>query len=411
MGYTKEAIKGISWIGALRFSTRIVAILRTIVLARILTSVQFGVYGIALLVTALLDTLTETGVNVVLIQEKEHLDKYVSSAWIISILRGMLIAIFIFLSSSLVAKFFHIKEVMPLLILMSLVPLLRGFINPSVIQFQKELAFAREFWYRFSIFSFDSLVTVVLAMLTQQASSLVFGMIAGVALEVVLSFLVVKPIPSFAFEKEYLTKLFHRGKWVTLSGIFNYLYHNIDTIVVGRILGASSLGLYEMAYRISMLPITEVADVVQRVTFPVYSKISGDLWRLRRAFVKTILAVAFITIPFGIVLFLFPSEIIKTVLGERWLEITPVLKILAIFGVVRAISGSSSALFLAVQKQKFVTVVTLVSFLALAIPIIPLTNSLGIMGAGLAVLVGSFLALPIFAYFISKIFKDIDEKR
>ncbi len=403
MGYTKDAMKGISWTGALRFATRIISFLRTVFLARVLSPSQFGIYGIALLITALLEAFTETGVNVILVQEKDKIEKYISSAWIVSIIRGIFISLVIIFTAPFIADFFNSPDSINLLLLISLVPFLRGFINPASVKFQKELQFHKEFWYRFTIFSFDSFVAITLAFLTHHASSLVFGLIAGVVLEIILSFIFISPRPNFSWERNYFSRIFHRGKWVTLSGMFSYLFHNFDNIVVGRILGVGSLGLYQMAYNISMLPITDVADVISKVTFPVYTIISEDRLRLRKAFLKTLLFVSIVTIPFGIILALFPYEIVKVILGQKWLGIVDVLRILVIFGVIRAISGLSSALFLSVGKQKYVTVVTLVSIISLAVTIVPLVMTYGIYGAGLSALIGSLIALPFMAYFTFKI--------
>ena len=77
-----------------------------------------------------------------------------------------------------------------------------------------------------------------------------------------------------------------RGKWITLGGIFTYLYQNLDNMVVVRLLGATQLGYYDMAYRISSLPSTEVSDVIGKITLPVYIKISDDVRRLRKNFIK-----------------------------------------------------------------------------------------------------------------------------
>lgn len=405
MGYTGVTIRGISWVGALRFATRIVAFFRTAILARILSPSQFGAYGVASLVVALLEVVTETGVNVILIQEKESLKKYLNSAWIISIARGFIVGLFILLSAPFVANFFNSKDALPLLMLISIVPVIRGFINPSVIKFQKDLVFHKEFLYRFSIFFVDGATAVVLAFFTKSATSIIFGLIAGVVLEVILSFMVVRPFPFFKFEKEFLKKIVNRGKWVTASGIFNYLFHNLDDIVVGKIMGTTTLGLYEMAYSISTLPITEIADVFSRVTFPVFSRISTDLGRLKNAFLKTILLISLLSIPVGLLLYFFPTEIVTIILGEKWIAIVPALQILGIFGVVRAISGSTSTLFLSVGKQEYVTLVTLISLLTLAVLIIPLVIQFGIVGASLAVLVGSLVPIPIMLYFTLKVLR------
>lgn len=405
MGYSKKVVTGVSWIWALNISSRIISFFTTIFIARIFTPSQFGIYGIALLFMALLEVLTETGINVVIIQEKNKIENYINSAWIVSILRGIFIALSIFLLAPFVSVFFKSPEVFNVLLLLAVVPVLRGFVNPAEIKFQKELTFHKEFWYRLTIFFFGSVTALILAIVTRSVSSLVFGLIASAILEIILSFWFISPKPHFLIDKQYFFKILNRGKWVTLSGIFNYLFHNFDNIVVGRILGIGSLGLYEMAYKISMLPITGVADVISKVTFPVYTIISGDKLRLRKAFLKTLISVSLIIFPFGTILIAFPYEIVKIILGPKWLGIVDVLRILVVFGILRAISGLTSALFLSVGKQKYVTIVTLISILALAITIVPFVVKMGIYGAGISALMGSLAALPFMLYFSIKILR------
>lgn len=405
MGYSKKVITGVSWVWALSLSTRIISFFSIILLARILSPSQFGVYGIAMLIMALLEVLTETGINVVIIQEKNKIENYINSAWIVSIVRGIFIALSILVLAPFVSVFFNSADILNVLFLLAVVPLLRGFVNPAEIKFQKELTFHKEFWYRLTIFSFGSAIALILAIVTQSVSSLVFGLIASAILEIILSFWFISPKPHFSIDKQYFSKILNRGKWVTLSGIFNYLFHNFDNIVVGKILGAYSLGLYEMAYKISMLPITGIADVISKVTFPVYTIISNDKLRLRKAFLKTLISVSLIIFPFGIVLIAFPYEIVKITLGQKWLGIVDVLRILALFGIIRAISGLTSALFLSVGKQKYVMIATLVSILALAITIVPFVVKMGIYGAGISALIGSLAALPFMLYFSIKVLR------
>lgn len=151
MGYRKEVVKGISWIGFLRFATKVIGLIETIVLAHILNPSQFGAYGIALLTLGLLEVISETGVNIFLIQE-ETIDEYISSAWIVSIVRGIIITCVLFILSSFIANFFHSPESLFLLRLICLAPLIRGFINPAVIYFQKTTFYKR---FQLSVCYFD----------------------------------------------------------------------------------------------------------------------------------------------------------------------------------------------------------------------------------------------------------------
>lgn len=406
MGYSKQAFVGVSWMIGFRVFSRIIAFLRIYILARLLVPSQFGVFGIASLVLIFLEILTETGINVFLVQAKENIEEYIDTSWIVSIIRGILMSLVIVALSSSIVRFYNSPDAYSVLLVAALVPFVRGFINPSIAKYQKELFFNKEFFYRSSVFFIESLATIILIFITRSPIGLAWGLVAGALFEVFLSLFLVKPFPRFIFNKRLFMHVISRGKWVTISGIFSYLFQNGDNLVVGKRIGIAALGIYDMTYRISILPITEVADVIAKVTFPVYVKISHDIERLRKAFLKTIFTVSILCIPIGIIFFLFPKEIIILLLGNKWLAAVPVLQVLTIFGVVRAISGVSTTVFLSVNKQEYSAIVMFVSFLVLAITIIPFVNIFGLVGAGFSALAGSIAALPVIAYFVIKIFNE-----
>jgi len=406
VGYFKDTLKGLSWMGALRGAGRLMAVIRIAVLARLLAPQQFGLFAIASLAIALLEMLTETGINVFFIQEKDRVKTYLDTAWMISIVRGFVIFLVLLITAPFIAQFFKNQDAVALLRVISIVPLLRGFINPAEIKFQKKLQFSKEFRFRFFIFLFDGIVAIIAALVTRSVYSLVLGLISGVILEIAISFLFIKPVPKLSFESVKIKKIVGRGKWVTLAGIFNYLFHNGDDIVVGRLMDSYYLGVYQLAYKITSLPIYEAGEVFGKVTFPVYAKIAGDKKRLKKAFIKITLAISALVIPFGLILFLFPKQLVLLLLGDKWLDAVPVIRVLSVFGVIRAISGSSSALFLAINKQEYVTALTFVSIIGLALTIVPLVDKYGILGAGYSALIGTFLAIPVIGFYLLCIFKN-----
>lgn len=404
MGYLKHSIRGVTWVALLRGFTRGIAFFRIAILARLLSPSQIGLFGVASLVLAFVEVLTETGVNVVLVQHEKEINKYISTAWIVSIARGFVIAVAIWISAPFVAHFFFQgNAAIVLILLIGIVPLIRGFINPSVVIFQKELQFKTEFYYKSAVFIIDSASAVLFVFLLQSSVGIVLGLIVGAITELILSFIIARPLPTLKFNKAQTVDILHRGKWITFAGVFNYLYHNFDDIVIGRIMGVYYLGLYGMAYKISTLPISEVADVVARVIFPVYVKIAGDRARLWKAFVKTTLVVSALSIPLGLACMAFPREIISVVLGDKWISAWPALQVLGLFGIIRSISGITTSVFLAVNKQEYVAVVTFVSFVALAASIVPLVLNYGIVGGAIASVIGALASLPFMLFYTRKV--------
>jgi lipopolysaccharide exporter len=411
MGYTKTAIKGFSWLTLFRVITRAVSFVKAIILARFITPSQFGVFGIVMLVLSFIEVITETGVNVFLVQEKEGIDRYLSTAWIVSILRGTIIALGMIISSPFVAGFFNTPEAQILIVIASLIPFLRGFINPAVVKFQKELRFKNESIYRTILLLIEITSTIILLYFYPQTISLILGILVGVVAEVIISFTFIKPRPRLEFNKEYLNLVVHQGKWVTGTVILNYIYERGDNITVGRMINAHALGIYDMGYRFAMLPVTEIAEMLGRVIFPVYVNISEDYERFKKAFLRTLGATALLVVPIGCLFFFFPREIVHLVLGDKWIEVVPVLQVLSVLGVVKAIMNVAHYMLLSVKMQKQITYITLVGVFGMFSTIIPLVQHFGILGAAYAATSGYLLTVPFVVYFCMKALNSIKHKK
>lgn len=402
VNFKREVVKGISWMGGLRVITRGLSLLKFVILARFLSPEQFGIYGVAILLLGLTEIVTETGINVFLIQRKESINEYIDTAWVISIARGIAIGILIFLLAPLIAALFSIPEAVTIIRLTAMVPFIKGFINPAEIKFQKDLDFNKEFYFRSTLFLVDAGIAIGLGILMQSELALILAMIVSAKLEVLVSLFVIKPQPRLKYEMKKVREIIKEGKWITFAGTFEYLFQHLDDILVGRLLGAYSLGLYQQAYRISTLPISESEQIISRVTLPVYANISGDRKQLRSSFLKITSAIALFVIPFGLLLMIFSREIILLLFGEIWLPAVPALRVLAVFGIIKALSNSGYPLFLSLKKQRVVTYVTTAGILGLSIPLVPLINQFGIVGAAYATILGSFASIIATIYFLFK---------
>jgi O-antigen/teichoic acid export membrane protein len=404
MSYIKDTIKGISWMTALEGLTKAVAVGKIAILARILTPSQFGSYGIALLVLGLLEVLTETGINVFLIQEKDNAQEYLDSAWVVSIIRGILIAVLIVATSPFVLAFFRTPGVANLLYLVAGVALVRGFINPMEVFFQKKLEFMKVFIFQGGLYLIDAAVAISLGLLTHSESAMIISMLVAAFSEVILSFVIFKERPRLKLEKDKFMKVIHSGKWITGAGIFAYIFQNIDNVVVGRFLGPTSLGLYQQAYSVSTLPVSGVSDIFNKVMFPVFVKMSEEISELKKAFYKSLGAIFSLALIFGIVVLFFARPIILIFLGPKWLVVEPVLKVLAIFGVFKSILNSTYSLFLSLKMQKAVMLSELFGIAGMGIAIYPMVMKYGIVGAGYSTIIAVLCSFPVVIFNVKKIF-------
>ncbi len=409
MGYFKDTLKGVSWMTGLQVLIKAVAVGKIAVLARILSPDQFGSYGIALLILGLLEVLTETGINIFLIQEKDNAEQYLDSAWVVSIIRGSLISLLIVLTAPFIMNFFKTSNTLNLFLLIAGVAFVRGFINPMEVFFQKKLEFMKVFMFQGGLYLIDAIVAITVALLTHSESAMIIGMLSAAFVEVILSFILFKEKPQIKFEKEKFMKVVHSGKWITGAGIFSYIFQNIDNAVIGKVLGTTSLGFYQQAYSVSTLPVSGVADIFNKVMFPVFVKISGEINELKKVFYKVLVVIFSLALIFGLIVLFFSQPIILVFLGPKWLVIEPALKILAVFGILKSILNSSYSLFLSLKMQKTIMTAELCGIIGMGIVVYPLVMKYGIVGAAYSTLIAVICSFPVVIFSLRKIFHNVNE--
>lgn len=407
---SERTIKGGLWVFSLRIVNRLFQLARTIVLARLLSPNDFGLFGIALLALSALDTFSQTGFRQALIQKKEDIKPYLDTVWTVGIIRGFLIAAILFFAAPYVAIFFKSPPAEPILKIIGLAIILQSLTNIAVIYFEKELEFHKYFTYQFVGTILDVTVAISAAFLLRSVWALVFGILAGNFTRFIVSYWIHQYRPQLKFDMEKVKNLFSFGKWIFGLSIITFLFNHGDDVFLGKVLGVTILGFYQMAYRIGQVPATEFAKVTSRVTFPVYSKLQDNFSKLKEAFLKTLNITAIFMIPLAGGIFILADEFTKIFLGEKWIPIIPVLKILVLAGVFRALVTTGGALFQGKGIPNVDYRMNFVRLFIMVITIYPLTLFFGMSGTALAVALGNFGCIPIWlietAKIIQRPFKD-----
>ena len=400
---SKRVVRGGIWVFALRITNRGLGFIRTIILARLLAPSDFGLLGIAMLAIATLETFSQTGFQAALIQKKENVESYLDTAWTVSAIRGIVLFLILFFSAPVIAKFFNSPQATLIIKVIAVSTLLSGFRNIGILFFQKELEFNKHFIYEFSATIVDLTVAISLAFILRNVWALVWGGLAANFVRLFMSYIIQPYRPQIRFEKEKFQDLFGFGKWVIGSGILVFLITQGDDIFVGKMLGITALGLYQMAYLISNLPATEIALIISKVTFPAYSKLQEDLPKLREAYLKVLQLTAFISIPLAGGIFILATDFTQIFLGEKWMPMVPAMKVLAVCGMIRSLGATAGPVFHAVGKPNILTKLTLIKLLTLSILIYPLTQKYGLLGTSLSVLGASVISNPVADYNVIKL--------
>jgi lipopolysaccharide exporter len=390
---SRKVVKGGLWIFALRILNRGLGFIRTIILARLLAPEDFGLLGIAMLAISTLETFSQTGFQPALIQKKGNIKSYLDTAWTISAIRGIVLFAALFLLAPVIARFFNSPQASLVIRVIAVSTLLAGFKNIGIVFFQKELEFNKQFYFEFSATIVDIGVAVTLAFLLRDVWALVWGGLAAHLTRLFSSYILHPYRPRISFHREKFRGLFDFGKWVLSSNILIFLLIQGDDILVGKLLGVTALGLYQIAYLISNLPATEITHVISQVTFPTYSSIQHDLPRLREAYLRVLEFTAVISLPLSGAIFILAPEFTAVFLGQKWTPMVHAMQILCIFGVSRSIAATMGPILYGVGKPEIQTKLSAIHLTLMAIVIYPLTTKWGILGTSLAVVIPNIIIL------------------
>lgn len=397
MGYTKNAVSGFSWQTILTFSTAAITTGKLMILARLLTQNDFGLFAYVIIALGLTESLTQTGVNITLLQAKRPLSEYINTAWIISIFRGLIIASVMIILGFGMSTFFDEPVLWMLISTAAVIPVIKGFINPYIISYQKELAFFRESAFRFSITAIEAVATIILVWYWQSVAGMIVGMMVAAVAEVLLTFSIFKVRPIWLYSKDRAGDIFKNARGLSLGAALHYIHEHIDDMILGRVLGTAPLGVYHNAYALGHRPTYGFAQALTHSTLPVFVRIAADKIRLRRAFFRSSAGLAGLAGLGMVIAVFFPELVVRIVLGDGWLEVATVLPWLAVAGFIEAQTAMGYTVLVALKKYWLMNLHRAIGITLLVPSLLLGLEWYGIVGAGMAWAVIRFVMSPVLA--------------
>ncbi|MBU1044125.1 MAG: lipopolysaccharide biosynthesis protein [Candidatus Omnitrophica bacterium] len=401
----RKIVHGGMWIFLWRIIEKLLGLIRLIVVARLLSPNDFGLLGVAALVTAILNIFIESGFNQALIQKKETIQKFLNTAWTVQAIRGVFIFAIIWFIAPFAANFFNEPKSLNIIRFFSFTQVIDGFRNIGLVLFQKEMEFKKQFFCNIFPEIIALIATIWAAYILHNVWALVIGAIVCSVFIFIFSYAMHPYRPRLEFNLSKFKILISFGKWVIGYGILGFLIIQGDDILVGKVLGAAALGLYQMAYRISNLPATQITHVIIQVTFPAYAKMQDNIPRLREAYLRVLKIVGFISFPLAGLIFLFSSDFTEIFLGTKWMQMVPAMQVLCVFGLIRSLTSTTGPIFVGVGKPKIMTWLSSIQLIVMIIIIYPLTKRWGILGTAIATLIPNLITPVLASMQLLKIIK------
>ena len=391
--------RGLKWAFAGAFAVRFGTFLTGLILARILSPRDFGVYAVAFVALLVTASVNDIGIEATLVRWPHDLDEIAPTATTIVMAFSTALFVAFWYAAPAFARAFNTPDGVGVIRLMSVGLIISGVFTVNSAMTNRTLRVHVRSSGEIAATVVCLATTLTLAKAGFGAYSLAWGNIGG-NLVVGIVLLVWAPIryrPGFHLPTARV--LLRHGLPLAGAGLIFVAMLNTDSIVVGHFLGPVQLGFYSLAWNVSSWPVVIFSGAVSMVSLSGFAKLQHDRTQLSRAFATSVGAVVAITLPFCVLLATLSAPIIHVLYGEKWSHSATALTFLAVLAAMRVITIIATEVLVAVGRGR--TVLGLQSlWLAALIPTLILGAHLGgIAGVGVGhVIVAGVLVLPAFAW-------------
>lgn len=313
-----------------RWAMRLIGLVSTMILARLLAPDDFGLIAMVMLTYGLLETISYAGVDLALMRAGADSRGHYDTAWTVQILQGVFIAVCLVIAAPFVSAYFNEPRAQEVMYWVAVRPLIDSFQNIGVVAFRKELDFAKEF--RFSLYTklLNFVVVIAAALWLRDYWALVYGSIVASVFGLAVSYAMHPYRPRLSLAR--IKEIWGFSQWLMISRIGSYLNRRCDELVVGGFAGTTAMGNYHVANELATLPSSEIVMPVRRAMFPALTKISGRTEEFTVAVLSSFSAVSALCLFVSFCLLVTAPEVVGVVLGSKWSDAVPLMKWMALFG-------------------------------------------------------------------------------
>ncbi|MDX1718653.1 MAG: lipopolysaccharide biosynthesis protein [Salegentibacter mishustinae] len=374
MSLKKIATSGLVWTFTQQFGNQLIGFFVSLVLARILLPEEFGLIGMIAVVVAIGNALLDGGLTKSLIRDKECDQEDYSTVFYFHIVSSLVVYALVFVSAPLIADFYERTILINIIRVYSLSLVITSFSAVQLARLTKIMDFKTQALIAIPAAIIGGVVGIFLAYKDYGVWSLVWSSIITSTVNSIQVWIYSGWSPDFIFSRVKFKKHFNYGYKLTLSDLLNRVFNNLFLIVIGKYFSAAQVGFYTRAETMKQLPVNNISNALNKVSFPLLVSIKDDELRLKRVYKKLMLMVVFVVTPFLIFLAVLAEPTFRFLFTEKWLPAVPYFQILCITGTlfplhsynltILNIKGRSD-LFLKLEALKKILIVIII---VLAVP-------------------------------------------
>src|SRR5271157_6534793 len=373
----------------------------TVVTARLLTPVDFGLVAMVAAITGLGQAFADLGLSEATIQREEISHEQVSTLFWINVAIGLGLMLITMGLAPVLVWFYHEPRLKNLTIVLSLTFLIGGLKVQHNALLQRQMRFASMAIRDLVAYALTVATVIVMALRGAGYWALVAFPLTFNSTIVALTWLMVRWVPGLPRRGAKVGSLVAFGGNVAGSYLIDYLNRNMDNVLIGWYWGASPLGLYSRAFNLLLRPVSQLNAPLSTIMVPALSRLQNDPERLARYYLRAVNLIMWIVAPVFGFLFVAAEPVIILALGKKWLEAAPVFQFLCIAAPALMLSSPTNWLLVCRGQSG-----RLLKLLLILTPIFVTSYAIGLpFGIKGVAMSGSLVFVGIFPWMLKYVFR------
>ena len=357
---------------------KIVSLLSTLVLARLLAPEDFGLMALATTVTGVIGLFNEIGIGAAIVQRPTLRAEAIDGVFGIALIASAALCALAVMLSWPAAAFFKLPALQPVLAVLAFGFFFAAANSVPLALLRREMRFQAVLWAGFTCVVVQSATALLFGALGYRHWAIVAGFFAGQLVETLWFWRVSPWRPRWPLPLRAGRELLGYGLNITASRVLWHLYMNADKMIVGKLMNAHAVGVYDLSRSLASLPTSQITGLVVGIAAPVYARVQAEPARLQAVQLRLTRGVAYLSFPLLLGIAVLADELVAVLLGPAWHEAALPLRALCAAEMVASIANLQSQLLISTGHVQ-----RLLRYNLLCTVVMPLAVAAGAWSGGL----------------------------
>jgi O-antigen/teichoic acid export membrane protein len=318
----------------------------TVLLARLLTPRDYGLVAMVVVVTGFADQFKDLGLSMATVQRREISHAQISVLFWVNALLGCVLGLLVAASAPILASFYNEPALAQITPILSLTFFVRGLGVQHTALLRRAMRFNELAMAEVGSTAAGVGTAIALALKGYGYWALVWLPVVTGVVHTILVWYRTRWCPGAPQRGVDVRELLSFGGYFAGFNIINYFVKNSEKVVLGWHSGAGPLGLYNRAYSLLMLPLSQITAPVSAVAVPTLRETHEEPARFKRYYLKGVHWITYATAPLMAFLIFYAEDLIRLLLGEQWLASVPIFQVLAAGALFRPLASTTGWLFI-----------------------------------------------------------------